>query len=112
MNLLSGNVSYSTTSLLDLTINLYSSRIDFSEESRATSVYLPIYIESVPTGELLSFNEKLQMSLRRIVKEGIDMHRMAMVINRDERQVSDHRFQENLSINDPFVIDAEPIRVK
>ena len=53
-------------------------------------VNLPIYVESVPTGELLSFNEKLQMSLRRIVKEGIDMHRMAMVINREERQVSDY----------------------
>ena len=95
-------MSYSTTSLLGLTIYLCSSCIDFNEETRATSVYLPICIESVPTGDLLSFNEKLQMSLRRIVKEGIDMHRMAMVINRDERQVSDHRFQENLSINDPI----------
>ena len=52
------------------------------------------------------------MSLRRIAKEGIDMHRMAMVINRDERQVSDQWFQENLSSNDPISIDAEPIRVK
>ena len=39
------------------------------------------------------------MSLRKIVKEGIDMDRMAMVINRDVRQVSGHRFQEDLSIN-------------
>ena len=76
--------------LLDLTINLYSSSIYFYEETRATFVNLPIYVDSVPTGELLNFNEKLQMSLRRIVKEGIDMDRMAMVINRDERQVSDH----------------------
>ena len=82
-------MSYSTTSLLDLTINPYSSSIYFYEDTRATSVNLPIYVESVPTGELLNFNEKLQMSLRRIAKEGIDMHRMAMVINRDERQVSD-----------------------
>ena len=82
-------MSYSTTSLLDLTINLYSSSIYFYEEARATFVNLPIYVESVPTGELSSFNEKLQMSLRRIVEEGIDMHRMAMVINRDERQASD-----------------------
>ena len=79
---------YLSASLLDLTINLYSSCIYFSEVARATSVNLPIYIGSVPTGELLSFNEKLQTSLQRIVKEGIDMHRMAMVINRDERQVS------------------------
>ena len=83
-------MSYSTASLLDLTINLYSSSISFYEDTRATSVNLPIYVESVPTGELLSFNEKLQMSLRKIVKEGIDMDRMAMVINRDERQVSGH----------------------
>lgn len=76
--------------LLDLTINLYSSSIYFYEETRATFVNLPIYVDSVPTGELLNFNEKLQMSLRRIVKEGIDMDRMAMVINRDERQASDH----------------------
>ena len=88
-------MSYSTTLLLDLTINLYSSCIYFSEDTRATAVNLPIYIGSVPTGELLSFNEKLQTSLHRIVKEGIDMHRMAMVINRDERQVSGHRFQVN-----------------
>lgn len=57
---------------------------------------LPIYVGSVPTGELQSFNEKLRVSLHRIVKEGIDMHRMAMVINRDERQASSHEFQENM----------------
>lgn len=63
---------------------------------------LPIYIGSVPTGELQSFNEKLQISLHRIVKEGIDMHRMAMVINRDERQASGYEFRENLSADGPF----------
>ncbi|KAF8807490.1 hypothetical protein BYT27DRAFT_7189561 [Phlegmacium glaucopus] len=63
------------------------SYIYFGEDTRATAVNLPIYIGSVPTGELQSFNEKLRMSLHRIVKEGIDMHRMAMVINRDERQL-------------------------
>ena len=89
-----GNVFHSTTSLSDLTINLYSTCIYFVEETRATAIDLSIRIESVPTGELLGFNEKLQMSLRRIVKEGIDMDRMAMVINRDERQVSGHRFQK------------------
>jgi hypothetical protein len=83
-------MSYSTTSLSDLTINLYSTCIYFFESTRATAVDLSIGMVSVPTGELLGFNEKLQMSLRRIVKEGIDMDRMAMVINREERQVSDH----------------------
>ena len=71
-----------------------------------------ICVGSVPTGELSSFNEKLQLSLRRIVKEGIDMDRMAMIINRDERRVSGFRFRENLSINGPIMIDPEPVRVK
>jgi hypothetical protein len=102
-----GNVSHSSTSLSDLTINLYSTGIAFGQDTRATAVELSIVMRSVPTGELLSLNEKLQMSLHRIVKEGIDMQRMAMVINREERQGSGHRFQENLSINDSIIIDAE-----
>ncbi|KAJ7619113.1 Metalloenzyme, LuxS/M16 peptidase-like protein [Mycena polygramma] len=50
-------------------------------------VYLPIYIGSIPTELLNDFDNKLKASLRRIVAEGIDMERMAMVINRDERQL-------------------------
>ncbi|KAK7463673.1 hypothetical protein VKT23_005614 [Stygiomarasmius scandens] len=61
--------------------------IYFSEETRATRVSLPIYIGSVPTAHLDAFDEKLKDSLKRIVKEGIDMERMQMVINRDERQL-------------------------
>lgn len=41
----------------------------------------------MPTEHLNDFDEKLQTSFKRIVKEGIDMERMAMVISRDERQV-------------------------
>ena len=81
-------------------------------ETRATAVDLYIIIGSVPTGELQSFNEKLQMSLHRIVEEGIDMDRMAMLINRGERQVSGHWFRENSSINGPIILDAERVRVK
>jgi len=66
---------------------LLSTYIYFSEETRATRVSLPIYIGSVPTAHLDAFDEKLKDSLKRIVKEGIDMERMRMVINRDERQV-------------------------
>ena len=50
-------------------------------------VDLPIYIGSVPAEYLDTFDEKLSASFRRIVTEGIDMSRMSMVINRDERQV-------------------------
>ncbi|KAF9270307.1 hypothetical protein L218DRAFT_952466 [Marasmius fiardii PR-910] len=63
------------------------SYIYFAEDTRATRVYLPVYVGSVPTTHLDTFNEKLKNSLRRIVKEGIDMERMAMIINRDERQL-------------------------
>ncbi|KAJ6503445.1 Metalloenzyme, LuxS/M16 peptidase-like protein [Mycena vitilis] len=61
--------------------------IYFGEDTRATAVYLPIYIGSIPTELLNDFDNKLKASLRRIVAEGIDMERMAMVINRDERQL-------------------------
>jgi hypothetical protein len=66
----------------------YSSYIYFAEDTRATRVNLPIYVGSVPTDSLDTFNEKLTASLKRIIETGIDMQRMAMVINRDERQVS------------------------
>ncbi|KAJ7038105.1 Metalloenzyme, LuxS/M16 peptidase-like protein [Mycena alexandri] len=61
--------------------------IYFAEETRATALYLPIYIGSIPTEHIDEFDTKLKASLRRIVSEGIDMERMAMVINRDERQL-------------------------
>ena len=57
-------------------------------------VELTIYVGSVPVQELQSFDEKLRMALRRIVEDGIDMPRMAMIINREERQVK----LSNLSI--------------
>ncbi|RDB28821.1 hypothetical protein Hypma_015435 [Hypsizygus marmoreus] len=63
------------------------SYIYFGEETRATHVDLPIYIGSVPTEHLNNFDDKLRSSFRRIVKDGIDMERMAMVLNRDERQL-------------------------
>ncbi|KAL0580364.1 hypothetical protein V5O48_001609 [Marasmius crinis-equi] len=63
------------------------SYIYFAEDTRATRVYLPIYVGSVPTAHLETFGGKLKDSLQRIVKEGIDMDRMKMVINRDERQL-------------------------
>ncbi|KAF9460806.1 Metalloenzyme, LuxS/M16 peptidase-like protein [Collybia nuda] len=70
---------------IDLT--LYSSYIYFGEETRVNRVDLPIYIGSVPTAQLGNFDTKLKSSLNRIVEEGLDMERMAMVISRDERQL-------------------------
>jgi hypothetical protein len=64
-----------------------STYIYFSEDVRATLVDLPIYVGSIPTAHIDTFDQKLKDSLSRIAREGIDMTRMAMVINRDERQV-------------------------
>ena len=50
--------------------------------------------------------------MRRIVEAGIDMDRMAMLINREERQVSGYWSRENSIINGPIILDAERIRVK
>jgi subtilase family serine protease len=50
-------------------------------------VDLPIYIGSVPVEHLDGFDERLTASFRRIAEDGIDMTRIEMVINRDERQV-------------------------
>lgn len=64
-----------------------STYIYFDEEVRPEFTNLLVYIGSVPSEHIESFNGKLEKSLRRIVNEGIDMKRMAMVINRDFRQV-------------------------
>lgn len=66
---------------------ILSSYIFFNEDTRATLCDLEIFIASVPTPHLDTFDIKLKASLQRIVQEGIDMERMSMVINRDERQV-------------------------
>ena len=77
------HVDFQDTDLL----SIHSSDISFSCEIRATHINLLIDISSVPTMNLDAFNEKLTASLKRIVESGIDMKRMAMLLNRDERQV-------------------------
>jgi len=64
-----------------------STYIYIGVELRATLSDLMIYVGSVPTEHLDTFDAKLHESLRRIVKEGVDLNRMRMVIDRDERQV-------------------------
>ena len=63
-----------------------STYIYMGQDTRATKIFLPIYIGSVPTELLDTFDEKLKASFQNIVKTGIDMDRMRMVIDRDERQ--------------------------
>ncbi|KZV77044.1 hypothetical protein PENSPDRAFT_645781 [Peniophora sp. CONT] len=61
--------------------------IYFNEDVRATRNDLTVYVGSVPTDHLASFDSKLQDSFKRIASEGIDLERIRMVIDRDERQV-------------------------
>jgi len=67
--------------------HLFSTYIYFYEDERATRDDLAIYVGSVPVGHLADFPEKIRASLSRIAEEGLDMERMAMVLNRDERQL-------------------------
>lgn len=64
-----------------------STYIYFYEDERATRDDLAIYIGSVPVEHLASFPGRLRDSLARIAGEDLDMERMALVINRDERQL-------------------------
>jgi hypothetical protein len=74
----------------------HSSYIYFHEDTRATRVDMPIYIGSVPTEHLDTFDVKLKESFKRIVAEGIDMERMKMVIDREIRQVCAEDQQDGL----------------
>ena len=67
-----------------------STYIYIGGESRATLSDLLIYVGSVPTEHLDTFDAKLHESLCRIIKDGVDLNRMKMVIDRDERQVVFH----------------------
>lgn len=64
-----------------------STYIYIGVDLRATLSDLMVYVGSVPTEHLDIFDTKLHESLSRIVKEGVDLNRMRMVIDRDERQV-------------------------
>ena len=76
-----------------------STYIYFYEDERATRGDLAIYVGSVPVEHLASFPHRLHASLARIADEGLDMERIALVINRDERQL---RSQIESSKGDAF----------
>lgn len=63
--------------------------IYFAEESRATLCDMTVYVGSVPTEHLDTFDAKLHESFRRISKEGVDLGRMSMIVDRAERQLRD-----------------------
>jgi len=71
----------------DRYLTIHSSDISFHMETYVTNINLEIRINSVPIKYLDTFNEKLATSLKLIVENGVDMKRMAMIINKDELQV-------------------------
>jgi len=89
---------------------VHSSEISFCEEIHATNTKLGISIISVPTKNLDTFNEKLEASLKLIVENGIDMQRMAMVINRGERKVCGPHSNCNLDASDEIWAAAQRCR--
>jgi hypothetical protein len=74
-------------SYLKIVLTGCSTYIYIGEDNRATLSDLLIYVGSVPTEHLDTFDAKLHESFRRIIKDGVDLNRMKMVIDRDERQV-------------------------
>ena len=72
---------------LKIVLTSCSTYIYIGEKNRATCSDLQIYVSSVPTEHLDIFDAKLYESFRRIIKDGVDLNRMKMVIDRDERQV-------------------------
>ena len=82
----SGEFQWSSVCALSRDV-LFSTYIYFYEDERATRDDLAIYVGSVPVERLSGFPDQLRASLIRIAEEGLDMGRMAMVLNRDERQL-------------------------
>lgn len=66
---------------------LNSTYIVFDEDPRPSFCDLPVGISSVPTSQLNTFGDRFKASLVKITEDGIDMKRMRMVIDRDQRQV-------------------------
>ncbi|KAI0348495.1 hypothetical protein BDW22DRAFT_1404375 [Trametopsis cervina] len=61
--------------------------IYFEEREVANRGSLYIHAGSIPSEHLETFDNKLQDSLKRIASSGIDMKRMTMVLDRDQRQL-------------------------
>jgi hypothetical protein len=73
-------------------VGLNSTYIYFEQTVRPKIIDLRIYAGTVPTEHLGTLDVKIKDSLQHIVRDGIDMKRMPMVINREERRVRDAQF--------------------
>ncbi|KAF8307697.1 hypothetical protein DL93DRAFT_2064630 [Clavulina sp. PMI_390] len=61
--------------------------IGFYENTRASFIELAVYFGSVPTEQIDGLSAKFKESLQRIIKEGVDMERMALVLKKDRLKV-------------------------
>ena len=66
-----------------------------------------IYVGSVPTEHLDAFDAKLHESFSRIIKNGVDLNRMKMVIDRDERQVFSHSIELFSTYSNSFQVPQQ-----
>ncbi|KZO96339.1 hypothetical protein CALVIDRAFT_481506 [Calocera viscosa TUFC12733] len=60
-----------------------------SDSMRATTTTLDVYLSSVPTELLETVQGRLTHELKKIVEEGLDMERMAMILRKDKRRLAD-----------------------
>jgi hypothetical protein len=75
------------TSILISHDNLNSTSIYSSERVRPKIDDFRIYLGAVPTEHLGTLDVKVKDCLQQVVKDGIDMKRMLMIIDRQERRV-------------------------
>lgn len=66
--------------------------VGFYENTRASFIELSVYFGSVPTEHVDDLNTKFKQSLQRIIKDGMDMERMKLVLNKDRLKVCAQKF--------------------
>lgn len=67
----------------------WATSLGFASTDYSTSV-LQLALSSVPTPKLDQVEEAVKNILRRTLKAGIDMERMTMILNREQRKVRKH----------------------
>lgn len=64
----------------------WATGLHFEATDYSTAI-LQLSLTSVPTAKLDKVAEAVQDTLRRVLKSGIDMERMTMILNREQRKV-------------------------
>lgn len=66
----------------------WATGLGFESTDYSTAI-LQLSLSSVPTEKLDKVPEAVKDTLRRVLKAGIDMERMTMILNREQRKVID-----------------------